>query len=146
MFSFLFFLVIFFSCIFWANNLIILCCSDWNEKKKKRIKVLCRKRKKIQTIVNVLWSQIVSCIIFFLFVRLFLTFFWSILIHGCCLATEKTRRCTKDLTQIRQNKTISRPEHTLAKKCWNKQKRFFFLCKNCWPKPSLFAPWAKFLW
>lgn len=136
----------FFSCIFWANNLIILCYSDWNEKKKERIKVLCRKRMKFKQLSMCCEAKLFR-VLFFLFVRLFLTFFWSILIHGCRLATEKKRLDDVQKIWHKYDKTKqSRSEHTLAKKCWNKQKTIFFFCKNCWPIPSLFAPWAKFLW
>lgn len=84
---------------------------------------------------------------FFLFVRLFLTFFWSILIHGCRLATEK-----KDSTMYKRSDTNTTKQNNISagaharKKMLKQTENDFFFCKNCWPIPSLFAPWAKFLW
>lgn len=130
MFSFLFLLVIFFSCIFWANNLIILCYSDWNEKKKERIKVLCRKRMKFKQLSMCCEAKLFR-VLFFLFVRLFLTFFWSILIHGCRLATEK-----KDTTMYKRSDTNTTKQNNLGrstrsqKNAETNRKRFFFSAKT----------------
>lgn len=146
MFSFLFLLVIFFfmHILSKQSHYFMLFRLKWE--KKERIKVLCRKREKFKQLSMCCEAKLFR-VLFFLFVRLFLTFFWSILIHGCRLATEKKRLDDVQKIWHKYDKTKqSRSEHTLAKKCWNKQKTIFFFCKNCWPIPSLFAPWAKFLW
>lgn len=130
MFSFLFFLVIFFfmHILSKQSHYFMLFRLKWEKKGTNQSFV--QKKKEIQTIVNVLWSQIVSCIIFFVCASVFNIF---LKYSNSWMPFGYWKKRLDDVQKIwhKYGKTKqSRSEHTLAKKCWNKQKTIFFSAKT----------------
>lgn len=130
MFSFLFFLVIFFSCIFWANNLIILCYSDWNEKKRNESKFCAEKERNSN---NCQCAVKPNCFVYYFFFVCASVFNIFLKYSNSWMPFGYWKKRLDDVQKIwhKYGKTKqSRSEHTLAKKCWNKQKTIFFSAKT----------------
>lgn len=130
MFSFLFFLVIFFFHAYFEQTISLFYAVPIEMRKKETNQSFVQKKKEIQTIVNVLWSQIVSCIIFFVCASVFNIF---LKYSNSWMPFGYWKKRLDDVQKIwhKYGKTKqSRSEHTLAKKCWNKQKTIFFSAKT----------------